>query len=111
MARRHLLLAVQALGLLLVRAAAKLAAMALSGGTLSAGKRLLAGVGIQPLSATAVFMVFEVGRLYPEVGNVSLQLAFFAAAIMDLAGPVLCRFALNRAGETAAEKEIPGGAL
>lgn len=105
------LLVVQALGLLLVRAAAKLAAMALSGGTLPAGKRLLAGVGIQPLSATAVFMVFEVGRLYPEIGNVSLQLAFFAAAIMDLAGPVLCRFALNRAGETAAEKEIPGGAL
>jgi Kef-type K+ transport system membrane component KefB len=105
------LLVVQALGLLLVRAAAKLLAMALSGGTLPVGKRLLAGVGIQPLSATAVFMVFEAGRLYPEIGNVSLQLAFFAAAIMDVAGPILCRFALNRAGETAVEKEIPGGTL
>jgi NhaP-type Na+/H+ or K+/H+ antiporter len=90
---------VQALGLLLVRAAAKLLAMMLSGGTLSIGKRLLIGVGIQPLSATTLFMLFEIGRLYPEIGNPALQLAFFAAAIMDIGGPVLCRFALNRAGE------------
>ena len=105
------LLAVQALGLLLVRAAAKLAAMALSGGTLPAGKRLLAGVGIQPLSATAVFMAFEISRLYPEIGPSALVLAFLAAAIMDIAGPVLCRFALNRAGETANEKVAPGGVI
>ncbi|MDR2111756.1 MAG: cation:proton antiporter [Candidatus Accumulibacter sp.] len=105
------LMTAQALGLLLVRAAAKLLAMALSGGALSAGKRILAGIGIQPLSATAVFMAFEIGRLYPEIGHAALQLAFLAAAIMDIAGPVLCRLALNRAGETAAEKEVPGGAL
>jgi Kef-type K+ transport system membrane component KefB len=94
------LMAAQALGLLIVRAAAKLLAMAVSGGALSLGKRLLTGIGIQPLSATALFMAFEIGRLYPEIGNPALQLAFFAAAIMDIAGPVLCRFALNRAGET-----------
>jgi hypothetical protein len=103
-------MAAQAVGLLLARAAAKLLAMVLSGGALSVGKRLLAGVGIQPLSATMVFVAFEIGRFYPEIGASSLQLAFFAAAIMDIAGPVLCRLALNRAGETAAEKELPGGA-
>ena len=101
----------QAIGLLCVRALAKLLAMVLSGGSLPLGKRLLTGVGIQPLSATAVFMAFEISRLYPEIGASSLVLAFFAAAIMDIAGPVLCRFALNRASETAVEKEAPGGVL
>ena len=101
--------AAQALGLLLARAAAKLLAMVLSGGTLPVVKRLLAGVGIQPLSATTLLMAFEMGRFYPEIGA-SLQLAFLAAAIMEIAGPVLCRLALNRAGETAVEREIPGGA-
>lgn len=101
----------QALGLLVVRAAAKMLAMALSGGSMPLGKRLLTGVGIQPLSATAVFMAFEIARLYPEISRSALALAFFAAAIMDIAGPVLCRFALKRAGETATDKETPGGVL
>lgn len=100
---------VQALGLLLVRALAKLLAMLLSGGSLPLGKRMLTGVGIQPLSATAVFMAFEIARLYPEIGQSALVLAFFAAAIMELAGPVLCRFALDRAGETAVESPAKGG--
>jgi Kef-type K+ transport system membrane component KefB len=103
------LIGVQAIGLLLVRAAAKSLAMVLARGTLPISKRLLVGVGIQPLSATAVFMAFEIGRFYPEIGNPALHLAFFAAAIMDIAGPVLCHFALNRAGEAATEKH--GGAI
>ncbi|MDR0380094.1 MAG: cation:proton antiporter [Candidatus Accumulibacter sp.] len=103
------LTAVQALGLLLVRAAAKLLAMILSGGTLPVGKRLLTGVGIQPLSATTVLIAFEMDRFYPGIGNSALQLALFSAAIMEIAGPLLCRLALNRANETATEKEIPGG--
>lgn len=102
------LLAAQALGLLLARASAKFLAMALSGGTLSIRQKLLTGLGIQPLSATALFMAFEINQLYPEISNLALQLAFFAAAIMDFAGPVLCRFALNCAGEAAVEQEIPG---
>ena len=101
----------QALGLLLVRALAKLLSLMLSGGSLPLGKRLLTGVGIQPLSATALFMALEIARLYPEIGPSALALAFFAAAIMDIAGPVLCRFALNRAGETATEKVAPGGVI
>ena len=101
----------QALGLLLVRALAKLLSQVLSGGSLQLRNRLLVGVGIQPLSATAVFMAFEIARLYPEIGQSALVLAFFAAAIMDIAGPVLCRFALNRAGETATEKVAPGGVI
>ena len=101
----------QALGLLLVRALAKLLSQVLSGGSLQLRKRLLVGVGIQPLSATAVFMAFEIARLYPEIGQSALVLAFLAAAIMDIAGPVLCRFALNRAGETASEKVAAGGSI
>jgi Kef-type K+ transport system membrane component KefB len=104
------LMTAQALGLLLVRAAAKLLAMTLSGGTLPVGKRLLVGVGIQPLSATTLLMAFEMGRFYPEIGHSALQLAFLAAAIMEIVGPVLCRQALNRAGETAIDEEITGGA-
>ncbi|MDR2452626.1 MAG: cation:proton antiporter [Candidatus Accumulibacter sp.] len=99
----------QALGLLLARAAAKLLSMAASGGALPMGKRLLAGIGIQPLSATSLFMAFEISQLYPGIGYSALRLAFFAAAIMDIAGPLLCRYAVNRAGETATDKESSGG--
>ena len=103
------LTALQAAGLLLVRAAAKLLSLAISGGSLPLAKRLLTGVGIQPLSATAVFMAFEIARLYPEIGQSALTLAFLSAAIMDIAGPVLCRFALKRAGETIVKQAVPGG--
>ncbi|MBS1229374.1 MAG: sodium/proton antiporter, family [Proteobacteria bacterium] len=94
------LVAAQALGLLVVRALAKIAAQAWAGGNLPLVKRLLVGVGIQPLSATAVFMAYELAGLYPEIGRSALTLPLFAAAIMDLAGPALCRLALVRAGET-----------
>lgn len=92
----------QALGLLLVRAAAKAAALAWSGGSLPLSKRLLVGVGIQPLSATAVFMAYEIAGLYPEVGRSALTLPLFAAAMMELIGPALCRLALSRSGECGA---------
>ena len=92
----------QAVGLLLVRAAAKAAALAWSGSSLPLPKRLLVGVGIQPLSATAVFMAYEIAGLYPEVGRSALALPLFAAAMMELAGPALCRLALSRSGECGA---------
>ena len=104
------LLLAQAVGLLFVRLMAKLLAMGTSGGSLPVGKRLLAGVGIQPLSATAAFMALEIGRLYPEAGLAAMQLALFSVALMNFAGPVLCRFALTRAGETPAEEPMSGGA-
>ena len=72
-------------------------------------KRLWVGIGIQPLSATAVFMAYEIASLYPEVGRSALLLPLFAAAIMEIAGPVLCRLALVRAGETAGDGEKKGG--
>lgn len=97
------LIGLQAIGLLIVRAVAKVAALAWAGGGgLGVAKRVLVGIGIQPLSATAVFMAYEIAGLYPEIGRSSLSLPLFAAAIMDLAGPALCRFALVRSGETAA---------
>ena len=99
----------QALGLLLVRAAAKAGAMAWSGGSLPLPKRLLVGMGIQPLSATAVFMAYELASLYPEVGRSALTLPLFAAAMMELAGPALCRLALRRSGECENEAGERGG--
>ena len=99
----------QALGLLLVRAAAKAAALAWSGGSLPLPKRLLVGMGIQPLSATAVFMAYELASLYPEVGRSALTVPLFAAAMMELAGPALCRLALRRSGECENEAGERGG--
>jgi len=99
----------QALGLLIVRAAAKSAALAWSGGSLPLPKRLLVGLGIQPLSATAVFMAYEILALYPEIGRSALALPLFAAAIMELAGPALCQMALRRSGECETAKPRAGG--
>ena len=53
-------------------------------GSLPLPKRLLVGMGIQPLSATAVFMAYEIASLYPEVGRSALTLPLFAAAMMEL---------------------------
>jgi Kef-type K+ transport system membrane component KefB len=99
----------QALGLLAVRAIAKTAALAVAGGSLPMPRRLLVGMGIQPLSATAVFMVYEVASLYPEIGRSALALPLFAAAIMELAGPALCQLALKKSGECEIGTRDKGG--
>lgn len=102
------LIGAQAVGLLVVRAVAKIGALVWSGGSLALPKRLLVGIGIQPLSATAVFMAYEIASLYPEVGRSALSLPLFAAAIMELAGPALCRLALQRSGEGENERRAAG---
>jgi hypothetical protein len=99
----------QAIGLLLVRAAAKFGALAAAGGSLPLPKRLLVATGIQPLSATAVFMAYEIAGLYPEIGRSALALSLFAAALMELAGPALCRIALRKSGEMANSETGKGG--
>lgn len=102
--------AFQAAGLLAVRAVAKFLGVWIPGGTLPRPKRLLIGMGIQPLSATAVFMASELVSLYPDVGRSALALPLFAAALMELIGPILCREAFRRAGETDI-KSPRGGVL
>ncbi|MCL2635643.1 MAG: hypothetical protein FWD50_03305, partial [Betaproteobacteria bacterium] len=99
----------QAFGLLAARAVAKMAALLLSGGSLAREKRLLVGLGIQPLSATAVFMAYELAGLYPEIGLSALALPLFAAAIMELSGPALCWLALRRSGECHDDRPARGG--
>ncbi|MDD3328758.1 MAG: cation:proton antiporter [Zoogloea sp.] len=97
----------QALGLLVVRGLAKFAGVMVTGRhDLPAAKRRLVGIGIQPLSATAIFMGAELAAIYPEVSGQALLLPLLAAALMELAGPQLCRHALRQAGET----EPPPGA-
>ena len=61
------------------------------------------------MSATAVFMAYELAGLYPEIGRSALALPLFAAAIMEIAGPALCRFALLRSGETIEDDKSKGG--
>lgn len=92
----------QAIGLLAVRAVAKVVGVLYVGASdLRPSKRLLVGLGIQPLSATAVFMTMELAALYPEVGRAALALPLFAAALMEFAGPILCKVAFVKAGEAA----------
>jgi hypothetical protein len=52
------------------------------------------------LSATAIFMGAELAAIYPEVSGQALLLPLLAAALMELAGPQLCRYAFKQAGET-----------
>lgn len=93
---------VQVLGLLLVRGLAKFGGVTLFGqADLPMAKRRLVGLGIQPLSATAIFMAAELAAIYPEVSGQALVLPLLAAAVMEFIGPQLCRAALVRAGETA----------
>ncbi|MEF8699829.1 MAG: cation:proton antiporter [Candidatus Accumulibacter sp. UW26] len=99
----------QAIALLLVRAAAKFGALAAFGGRLPLPRRLLVATGIQPLSATAIFMAYEIAGLYPEIGRSALTLSLFSAAVMELAGPALCRFALRRSGEMENRETGKGG--
>ena len=94
--------------LLLVRGLSKCLVVAGLARDLPFGKRWCVGLGIQPLSATAIFMAYELAALYPEVGRSALALPLFAATIMELAGPLLCRFALRSAGETAEETHSKG---
>jgi len=91
----------QALGLILVRGVAKFVGVASTGRhDLPMDKRILVGIGIQPLSATAIFMAAELAAIYPEVSSQALLLPLLAAALMEFAGPQLCKYALQRAGET-----------
>lgn len=105
-----LITGLQALGLLAVRAAAKMLGVLYVGTSgLTRPKRLLVGLGIQPLSATAVFMTVELAALYPEVGRPALALPLFAAALMEFAGPILCKLAFVKAGETDEQRARDGG--
>ena len=90
-------LGLQALGLVLVRGLAKFAGVLASGRRdLPPGRRALVGLGIQPLSATAIVMAAELIAIFPEVGAQALLLPLLAAALMEFAGPQLCRLALQR---------------
>lgn len=105
-----LIYGLQAIGLLAVRAGAKaLGVLKIGSSELSYPKRVLVALGIQPLSATAVFMTFELTSLYPEVGRPALALPLFAAALMEFAGPVLCKLAFVKAGEADEAQERRGG--
>lgn len=97
----------QALGLIIVRSLAKFAGVLVTGRQdLPIAKRRLVGIGIQPLSATAIFMAAELAGIYPEVSGQALLLPLLAAALMEFAGPQMCRYALNKAGET---EPLPAG--
>ncbi len=74
---------------------------------LSVQRRRLLGLGVQPLSATAVFMAAELAAFYPEVSVQALLLPLLAAALMEFIGPQLCRRAFVLAGEAALPNRVP----
>lgn len=102
------LMLLQAVGLLVVRGFAKfIGVMATGREDLSAQRRRLLGLGVQPLSATAVFMAAELAAFYPEVSVQALLLPLLAAALMEFIGPQLCRRAFVLAGEAALPNREP----
>lgn len=93
-------LLLQAVGLILVRGVAKFVGVVATGRRdLPLARRSLVGLGIQPLSATAIFMAVELALIYPEVSTQAMLLPLLAAALMEFVGPQLCRQAFVAAGE------------
>lgn len=67
---------------------------------LPARQRRLVALGIQPLSATAIFMAMELHATFPEVAGQPLLIPLIATAMMEMIGPTLSRRAMVAAGET-----------
>jgi Kef-type K+ transport system membrane component KefB len=66
---------------------------------LPARQRRLVGLGIQPLSATAIFMAVDLQTTFPEVASQPLLIPLIATAMMEMVGPTLSRRAMVAAGE------------
>lgn len=69
---------------------------------LSLGRGALVGIGLAPLSAASLVLLDEAGTLFPDLWRALAPAMVSAVVILELAGPLLARFALQRAGELAA---------
>lgn len=64
----------------------------------------LLAIALSPMSALAVAMVLETGRLYPEFGSKLAVIVLTAVGALEIVGPLATQFALVRAGEAHPER-------
>jgi len=69
---------------------------------LSTRKGSLVALGLMPMSAVALVFVHETITVFPELARELLAVLVPALMLLELAGPLLARFAFMRAGESAA---------
>jgi Kef-type K+ transport system membrane component KefB len=60
---------------------------------------LLLGLALSPTAGPVMVAVADVGQLYPELQGTLIPVAMSAAAIMELAGPVIVALCLKWSGE------------
>jgi Kef-type K+ transport system membrane component KefB len=74
-----------------------------------AGLRLrqagLVALALTPMSGLAVVLVHQTATLYPEIRGAIASVVLAAVVILELVGPVATQFALQRAGEAAADRD------
>src|SRR6185369_17145114 len=100
--REHLLVGgLAALGLIVVRSAAKLLGALLGGpmSGLSLRQSVALGVSLAPLSAVALLLAEDVRVLYPDFGASLAPIIFSMVAILNLLGPILVQKSLLAVGE------------
>jgi len=64
----------------------------------------LLALALMPMSGLAVVLVHETASLYPEIRASVAPVVLAAVVILELFGPIATQFALQRAGEAAAER-------
>jgi Kef-type K+ transport system membrane component KefB len=64
----------------------------------------LLALALMPMSGLAVVLVHETASLYPEIRGSVAPVVLAAVVILELLGPIATQFALQRAGEAAAER-------
>jgi Kef-type K+ transport system membrane component KefB len=66
-------------------------------------KGLLLGLGLAPMSGVAVVLVQDTSAIYPDFSQYLLTLVLATVLVLELAGPVLTKIALQQARETQTE--------
>lgn len=96
--------AVTGLGLVAARYAGKYVGVMLTSriSGLTTRKGSLVALGLMPMSAVALVFVHETVTVFPELSRELLAVLVPAVVVLEMAGPLLARFAFIRAGESAA---------
>ncbi len=91
------------LALLLARAVAKVAGVALGnpGSGLRWGQALWAACALWPMSSVALLLVSELARAWPALGAQIAAVALPAILLMEVVGAVAATVAIHRAGESS----------
>jgi Kef-type K+ transport system membrane component KefB len=95
-----------ALALTVVRVACKVGAVGvlapLTG--ISLRKGLLTGLGLLPMSATAIMLTQQVSQLNPQLGAQTSSVLLASVLILQVVGTLTLMLALRASGESRAER-------